>query len=172
MLLQSQHLWIWAQEPRGVSSPPARHLLHLWSSTADCWGFVLLVGFSLGDLLDKCTQLICRAMFSPHPACVCVCVCVSCTMRHGSLFPNQRWNSCPLHWESKSESRSVISDSLRPHGLYSPWNSPGQNTGLDSLSLLQEIFLTQGSNPGLLHCRQILYQLSCQGSPREHGVSS
>ena len=49
---------------------------------------------------------------------------------------------------------------------YSPWNSPGQNTGVGSLSLLQEIFPTQGSNPGLLHCRRILYQLSHEGSPR------
>ena len=46
----------------------------------------------------------------------------------------------------------------------SPWNSPGQNTGVGSLSLLQGIFPTQGSKPGLLHCRQILYQLSHQGS--------
>ena len=59
-----------------------------------------------------------------------------------------------------------MSDSLRPHGLYSPWNSPGQNTGVRSLSLLQGIFPTQGSNPGLPHCRPILYQLSHQGSPR------
>ena len=50
--------------------------------------------------------------------------------------------------------------------LYSPWNSPGQNTGVGSLSLLQEIFPSQGSNPGLLHCRWILYQLSHKGSPR------
>ena len=68
-------------------------------------------------------------------------------------------------WQSESESRSVVSDSLQPHGLYSPWTSPGQNTGVGSRSLLQEIFPTQGSNPGLLHCRQILYQLSHQGSP-------
>ena len=47
-----------------------------------------------------------------------------------------------------------------PHGLYSQWNFPGQNTGVGSLSLLQEIFPTQGSNPALLHCRWILYQLS------------
>ena len=53
-----------------------------------------------------------------------------------------------------------------PHGLYSPWNSPGQNTGVSSLSLLQGIFPTQGSNPGLPHCRWILYQLSHKGSPR------
>ena len=96
-----------------------------------------------------------------------------------------------------------MSDSLRPHGLYSPWNSPVQNsgesshspfprdllnpgikprssmlqegsllaepqgkarsTGVDSLSLLQGIFLTQELNQGLLHCRLILYQLSYEG---------
>ena len=67
----------------------------------------------------------------------------------------------------KSESRSVVSDSLRHivHRLYSPWNSPGQNTGVGSLSLLQGIFPTLGSNPGLLHCRGILYQLSHKGRP-------
>ena len=57
-----------------------------------------------------------------------------------------------------------MSDCLRPHGLYSPWNSPGRNTGMGRLSLLQGIFLTQGLNQGL-SCRQILYQLSHQGSP-------
>ena len=46
------------------------------------------------------------------------------------------------------------------------WNSPGQNTGVDSLSLLQGIFLTQGSNPALLHCRRILYQLTHKRSSR------
>ena len=56
------------------------------------------------------------------------------------------------------ESRSVVSNSLWPHGLLSLWNSPGQNTGVGSLSLLQGIFPTQGSNPGLLPCRRILYQ--------------
>ena len=54
---------------------------------------------------------------------------------------------------------------LRPHGLYSPWNSPGQNTGVGSLSLLRGIFPSQGSNPGLPRCRWILYQLSHKGSP-------
>ena len=47
----------------------------------------------------------------------------------------------------------------------SPWSSPDQNTGVGSLSLLQEIFPTQGSNLGLPHCRWILYQLSHKGSP-------
>ena len=80
-------------------------------------------------------------------------------------------NEIPASWEissvnSFSESLSVVSDSLRPHRLYSPWNSPGQNTGMGSHSLLQGIFPTQGLNPGLLHCRQTLYQLSHQGQTR------
>ena len=53
-----------------------------------------------------------------------------------------------------------------PMDYTGPWNSPGQNTGMVSLSLLQGIFPNQGSNPGLPHCRQILYQLSPQGSPQ------
>ena len=64
--------------------------------------------------------------------CVCVCVCESCL---------------------------VILNFLQPHGLYGPWNSPGQNTRV-GLSLLQGIFPTQGSNPSLPHYRWIRYQLS------------
>ena len=59
----------------------------------------------------------------------------------------------------------MVSDSLRPHGLYSSWNSPGQNTGVGSLSLLQGIFPAQASNSRLPHCRWILHQLSHKGSP-------
>ena len=55
-----------------------------------------------------------------------------------------------LKWESESESHSVVSASLQPHGLSSPWKSPGQNTGVGSLSLLWGIFPTQRWNPGLL----------------------
>ena len=68
---------------------------------------------------------------------------------------------------------SVMSYSLRPHGLFPtrllcPWNSLGKSTGVNCHSLLQGIFLTQGSNSGLLHCRQILY---CQylGAGRRGG---
>ena len=68
--------------------------------------------------------------------------------------------------ERESESHSAMSSSLQPYGLNSPWNSPAQNTGEGSLSLLQGIFPTQGLNPGLPHCRQILYQLSHKGSWR------
>ena len=65
-----------------------------------------------------------------------------------------------------SESHSVVSDSLWPHWLHSPWNSPGQNTGVGSRTLFQGLFPIQGTNPGLPPCRWILYQLSHKGSPR------
>ena len=75
---------------------------------------------------------------------------------------NSGLQSFDVKWKWKSLSHVQI---FVPHGLYSPWNSPGQNTGMGSLPLLQEIFPTQGSNLGLPHCRRILYQLSYKGSP-------
>ena len=81
---------------------------------------------------------------------------VYCMQRSSSPFPSY----------GESESHSVVSDSLQLHGLYSPWNSPGQNTGVDSLFFLQGIFPTQGSNPGLPNCRWILYQLNLKASRR------
>ena len=66
-------------------------------------------------------------------------------------------------WRQWSESCSVMSNSLQPHGLYSPWNSIGQNTEVGSCSLPWGIFPTQELNPVLPPCRQILYQLNYQG---------
>ena len=106
-------------------------------------------------------------------------VCMTIKKEHKEIFCGNWRVPCLLKWLHKSmhvlkgrrtnhesESHSVVFNSLWPHGLHSPWNSPGQTTGVGSCSLLQGIFPTQGSNPGLLHCRQILYQLSYQGSPR------
>ena len=64
----------------------------------------------------------------------------------------------------------VISSSVWPYGLQQarllcPWDSPGKNTGEGCHALFQGIFLTQGSNPGLPHCRQILYHLNHQEAP-------
>ena len=81
------------------------------------------------------------------------------------------WNMDTISWRRhESERKWKLLSRVRlfaTHGLYSPWNSPGQNTGVGSPSFLQKIFPTQGSNPGLLHCRWILYKLSHQGSPEE-----
>ena len=79
-------------------------------------------------------------------------------------IPNELMEPVP---EIESVSCSVLSNSLWPHGLEStrllcPWNSLGKNTGVGSHFLLQGLFPTQGSNPGLPHCRQILYHLSHQ----------
>ena len=82
------------------------------------------------------------------------------TVQHNWYHPREMQIHVHKGMKSESESCSVVSDSLQPHGLYSPWNFPGQNTGIGNLSLLQGIFPTQGSNPGLLHYGQILYQLS------------
>ena len=74
------------------------------------------------------------------------------------------WISVDKSLKSESVSLSGVSDSLRCRGLWParllcPWNPPGKHTGVDSHSLLQGIFPTEGSNPGL-HCRKILYRLS------------
>ena len=75
-----------------------------------------------------------------------------------------------IHQSVSQFSRSVVSDSLRTHelsptGLLRPWDFSGKNTGVGCHFLLQGNFQTQGSNPGLLHCRQTLYSLSHRGSP-------
>ena len=95
------------------------------------------------------------AVKAPHSACQ-------------QIWKTQQW---PQDWKGQFSfqslrSRSVVSDSLRPHGLgsLSPWDFPDKSTGVGCHFLLQGIFPTQGLNPGLLHCGQMLYRLSYQGS--------
>ena len=97
-----------------------------------------------------------------------------------TIAKTRKQNKCPLteEWIKKMwcvlcvVSCSAMSDSLRPHGLQ-PCQAPlsmgflGKNTGMGYHALLQGIFPTQGSNPGLLHYGQILYPLSHQGSPKK-----
>ena len=83
------------------------------------------------------------------------------------MFTTPPWASTVKRkWEW---SRSVMSNSLRPHRLPTrllhPWDFPGKNTGVGCHFLLQEIFLTQGLKPGLSNCRHTLHNLSHQGSP-------
>ena len=82
---------------------------------------------------------------------MCVCVCVGVC-----ILVSQ---SCP-----------TLCNPMRPR-LLCPWNSPGKNTGVGCHSQLQGIFPTQGPNPGLLHCRWILYYLRHQESPRSRADS-
>ena len=73
--------------------------------------------------------------------------------------------------KSERESCSVVSDSLRPHGPYSPWNSPVEfHYGVGSLSILQGIFPTQGLKPDLPHCKQILQHLRHKGPTGREGI--
>ena len=65
-----------------------------------------------------------------------------------------------------TQSCPIFCDPMRPHGLHSPWNSPGQNTQVGSCSLPQGIIPTHWLKSDRLHCRWILYQLSHKGSPR------
>ena len=74
----------------------------------------------------------------------------------------------PSSWYNESGKKKKVKVAQLCPTLCNPssWNSPGQNTGVGSLSLLQGIIPTQGLNSGLPHCRRILYQLSYQGSPK------
>ena len=76
--------------------------------------------------------------------CVCECVCVLVAQALLTLCEPMDYSTRPL----------------------CPWDSPGKNTGVGCHALLQGIFLTQGLNLGLLHCRQILYYLSHQILPK------
>ena len=121
------------------------------------------------SLVSKCFPEFCEQLYQVHhtkrgswESPVYSWSVRSTTVRTKTNCKLQRWDCLQV---SVSASRSAVSDSLRPHGLYSPWNSPGKNAGLGSLSLLQGIFPTQGSNSGFPHCGQILYQLSHQESP-------
>ena len=123
------------------------------------WGTIWSEVFSFGPLLyfwnrvnlQWCVNFCCITKWLNIYMCVCVCVCVCVYV---------------CIYKIKSESHSVVSDSLWPHGLYSPWILQARILEWGSLSLLQGIFPTQGLNPGLPHCRRILYQLSHKGSPR------
>ena len=86
------------------------------------------------------------------------------------ILQNQNdWNVKNKPPTKKTCHRSVVSDSLWPHGLKltrlpCSWDFPGKSTGVGCHFLLQRIFSTEGSNPGLPHCRQMLHCLSHQGS--------
>ena len=90
-----------------------------------------------------------------------------CESRSAEITQRQREQS--KQWES--ESCPVVSNSLWPHGIYSPWNSPRKNTGVSSISLLQGIFPTQGSNPGIPN-QADSSPAEPQGKPKYTGVGS
>ena len=116
----------------------ARRILNLWT-TGDIPSFSFLYR-STNLANQNCSPVDCPHCEGPQ------------------AFPQQL--SLSIWSEVKWESLSCVRLFATPWTIYSLWNSPGQNTGVGSLSLLQGIFPTQGSNLGLPYCRQILYHLS------------
>ena len=109
-------------------------------------------------ILEECFQIF---------TIECVASCGFAT--YDTYFVEVCFNYCNKNMLSAVLSCSAVSISLRPHGLQPArllclWDSSGKNTGVGCHALLQGIFLTQGLNSGLLHCRQTLYHLNHQGS--------
>ena len=93
---------------------------------------------------------MCLPFLPPGDKCVCACVCVCVCTHVLSHF---------------SHVQHFVTHGLQSTRILYQWNSPGKKAGVSCHSFLQGIFLIQGSNPGLWHCRQILYRLSYQGNP-------
>ena len=141
---------------------------HLFSRTFSAF-YLVLRGQSLRYSSSSC----------PHPHSFFFFFFFGLTLWDvGSYFPDQESNQSPLQWKHAalttgppgvlvSQSCLALCDFVdcSPARLLCLWNSPGKNTGVGSHSLLQGIFSTQGSNPGLMHCRLILYCLSHQEGP-------
>ena len=159
----------WTQELGGLQSMGSQRVRHDWVTFTFPSGSH---GLLLRDCL--CASLAIRpfsSLLTPHSPELWGMQRWGTPASHApapTIFPANPspWGIFPWRDFISNECCSVVSSSLRPHVLYSPQNSSGQNTGVGSISLLQGIFPTQGSNPGLPHCRRILYQLSYQGSPR------
>ena len=98
-------------------------------------------------------------------SCLTLCNSMYCTV-HGILQARiLEWVAMPFSRDLPNAGIEPTSPALQMDSSPSEPPRKPKNTGVGSLSLLQGIFLTQESNQGLLHCRQILYQLSYQGSP-------
>ena len=113
----------------------------------------LLVYSPLTDISDECVRQSSESILYPQQLFSKKFAKTKILLPHP--LPSIRTNFTSFHQQSYALADSFLC----------PWNSPGKNTGVDSHSLLQGIFLTQGSNPGLLHDGQILYYLSHHGSP-------
>ena len=135
-----------------------------------CWAWALCASIVEAHGLSCCTA--CGIFLTrdwSHVSCSGRWIPIHCTTREVLWLSFLSSPFLPV-FSSVQFSHSVVSDSLRSHGLYParllcPWNSLGKSTGVGWHSSLQGIFPTQGLNLLLPHCRQILYHLSYQGSP-------
>ena len=153
-------LWRRQWQPTPVLLPGKSHG---WRSLVGCspWG---REESDMTERLHFHFSLLCIREGNGNPL---QCSCLENPRDRGAWWASiygiaQSWTRLKrLSSSSSSIGRKILQN------LYSPWNPPGQNTGVGSLFLLYGIFPTPGSNPGILHCRQILYQLSHKGSPKE-----
>ena len=124
---------------------------------------------------------ICMRVCVHVPTCVCqwACVCIlspsSSPSSSASVYlPPLKLITVPVGQTQINHQCVCVSCSvtawLQPARLLCPWNFPGKNTRVGCHALLQRIFPPQGSNPGLLHCRQILYPLNHHGSPNHQWI--
>ena len=109
------------------------------------------------------SSVACLPLGSPLPRSLLLVTTSMLLVKWKPVYAALPLQLCP--WCVYMPRPSVVSDSLPPRGLQParllcPWNSPDKKIGVGSHALFQGIFLTQGSNPGFLHCRQILYHLS------------
>ena len=143
--------------PSRLSQSTVLSSLHLTANSH--WLSILHTAMYFSMLLSQFVPSLPSPLF-PQVCSLCLhlCCCPTNRLIRTIFLDSMKW----------TKSCSVMSNSLRPHGLYSPWNSPAQNIGVGSLSLLQVIFPTQGSKSGLLHCRQILPAEPQRKPPRVH----
>ena len=146
----------WSQQMKRESSEGK---VHRFGSLGAVLSVPVILRAKWLGISQSCIALCCAVLELGSPVALEICKLLNAPCEHCLQLRTMKV-------KSESESRSVVSNSLWSHGLYSAWNSPGQNMAVGSLSLLQGIFPTKGSNPGLPHCRRILYQLSYNGSPR------
>ena len=143
--------------------------------------FSTTVSLILGLLLEKSDRdAVCKSLGSP--ACFAVAspgsawsqwpsffsVCTRCRERSSKSAEKHCYK---LRFSLKVKATQSC-PTLRPHGLYSPWNSPGQNTGVGSLSLLQGILPTQGWNPASPALQAYSLPAEPPGKPKNTGVGS
>ena len=117
----------------------------------------------LVSAIHQMTQVCCYCC-SVTKLCLILCDPMDCSTPGSSVLyylPEVKWKSLSCV--------QLFAIPLQSHGLYRPWNSLGQNTGVGSLALLQGMFPTQGLNAGFPHCRRILYHMSHKRSPRIQG---
>ena len=110
-----------------------------------------------------------EAFLEPQNFC-CIILMVTQTHMGSRFYCDSDNDSVSLSVGAQLFASPWVSACHAPLG--NPWDFPGKNTGVGCHSLLQGIFLTQGWNLGLLHCRQILYRLSYKGSPRFYYIYS